>query len=184
MTPSPQSAISSPPSVDQREPTTTFRVIDSPIGPLTIAGRDGAVTHLIMEEQSHPPLTRHTWTADPNGFEKAVEQLRAYFAGARHTFDVPIALDGTDFQRQVWRALGDIPYGETRTYGQIAESIGRSGASRAVGLANGRNPISIIVPCHRVIGASGDLTGYGGGIDRKRALLELERDHATPRLPS
>lgn len=163
---------------DRPTTTTTFRVVDSPIGPLTIAGRDGAVTHLCMDAQSHPPAARHTWTPDPQGFASVVDQLDDYFAGSRQVFDVPLELDGTAFQRQVWGALRDIPYGETRSYGQIAAAIGRPGASRAVGLANGRNPVAIIVPCHRVIGASGDLTGYGGGLDRKRTLLTLERDHA------
>ena len=170
-------------SVEDLASTTTFRIVDSPIGPLTIAGRDGMVTHLTMDDQSHPPASRHTWTADPTGFATVVDQLHDYFAGDRHSFDVPLALEGTDFQLQVWQALEDIPYGETRSYGQLAAAIGRPGASRAVGLANGRNPISIIVPCHRVIGASGDLTGYGGGLDRKRALLALEREPATPQLP-
>ena len=106
---------------------------------------------------------------------EAVEQLEAYFAGERREFDLELEPVGTNFQRRVWEALLTIPYGETRSYGQIAEQIGSPGASRAVGLANGHNPIGIIVPCHRVIGANGSLTGYGGGLDRKRALLELER---------
>lgn len=182
MTPNSQTTSSTSPE-ERLDSATTFRVIDSPIGPLTIAGRDGAVTHLYMDEQSHPPASRHTWVTEPAGFGPVIDQLHDYFDGTRHTFDVPLALEGTDFQRQVWQALGDIPYGETRSYGQVAESIGRPGASRAVGLANGRNPVSIIVPCHRVIGASGDLTGYGGGLERKRALLALERDSTTPRLP-
>lgn len=186
MTSTPPSTVRPTPATSLTEPpelVTAFRVIDSPIGPLTIAGRDGAVTHLYMDEQSHPPASRHTWCADPAAFEDVVDQLHDYFAGTRQTFDVQLELGGTDFQRQVWQALCDIPYGETRSYGQIAESIGRPGASRAVGLANGRNPVSIVVPCHRVIGASGDLTGYGGGLDRKRALLELERATTTLRLP-
>ena len=104
-----------------------------------------------------------------------VEQLEAYFAGSRQTFDVPLALAGTDFQRRVWEGLLEIPYGHTMSYGELARRVGRPGASRAVGLANGRNPVAIIVPCHRVIGANGTLTGYGGGLDRKVWLLDHER---------
>ncbi|MDA3642374.1 methylated-DNA--[protein]-cysteine S-methyltransferase [Mycobacterium xenopi] len=109
----------------------------------------------------------------------SVEQLEACFAGQRTTFDLQLELRGSQFQRQVWEALLTIPYGETRSHGEIAEQIGAPGAARAVGFANGRNPIAIIVPCHRVIGASGSLTGYGGGLDRKRALLELEKGRTT-----
>lgn len=167
---------------DTASQITTFRTIDSPIGRLTLAGRGGTLTHLRMVDQTYEPADRDEWRHDPDGFGDAVSQLARYFAGELTDFDLPVALEGTEFQRQVWAALQTIPYGETRSYGEIAAAIGRPGASRAVGLANGHNPISIIVPCHRVIGASGDLTGYGGGIDRKRALLQLERDHAAPRL--
>lgn len=155
--------------------TTTYRHLDSPIGQLTLAGHDRMLTHLVLSHPSHPPVDQDTWVADPRGYASAVTQLDEYFAGARQTFDLSIAPNGTAFQRQVWEALRTIPFGETRTYGQIATAIGRPKAFRAVGLANGRNPISIIVPCHRVIGASGDLTGYGGGLDAKRTLLDLER---------
>lgn len=156
---------------------TRYRIIDSPIGPLTIAGRDRAVTHLLMADHSHPP-DRSGWRRDDTAFTEAVAQLAEYFAGERVDFDLDFELVGTDFQRRVWAALLTIPYGQTRSYGQIAAQIGAPSASRAVGLANGRNPISIIVPCHRVIGASGGLTGYGGGLQRKRALLDLERQHS------
>jgi methylated-DNA-[protein]-cysteine S-methyltransferase len=129
-----------------------------------------------MVDQSHEP-DRSGWEpADPDAFADVVTQLDAYFAGTLAEFDVDLRLDGTEFQRRVWAALQTIPYGETRSYGQIAAHIGSPAASRAIGLANGRNPISIIVPCHRVIGSSGSLTGYGGGIERKRALLELEKN--------
>jgi methylated-DNA-[protein]-cysteine S-methyltransferase len=111
-------------------------------------------------------------------FPDAEVQLDEYFAGKRTQFDLPLHPIGTPFQIEVWEALKAIPYGEVRSYGDIAEQIGRPGASRAVGLANGRNPISVIVPCHRVIGASGSLTGYGGGLERKRLLLDLEADVA------
>jgi len=151
-----------------------FRTIDSPIGDLTLAGVGCALTHLLMAEQAHSP-DRSGWKpAGPDAFANVVTQLDAYFAGTLTEFDVDLRLDGTEFQRRVWAALQTIPYGETRSYGQIAEQIGSPAASRAIGLANGRNPISIIVPCHRVIGSSGSLTGYGGGIERKRTLLELE----------
>jgi methylated-DNA-[protein]-cysteine S-methyltransferase len=151
-----------------------FRTMESPVGPLTLAGRDGRLMHLRMVDQTYEP-SRNGWERDDTAFPDAVEQLEAYFAGERREFDLELDLVGTSFQRQVWEALLTIPYGETRSYGQIAEQIGSPGASRAVGLANGHNPIGIIVPCHRVIGANGSLTGYGGGLDRKRALLALER---------
>jgi methylated-DNA-[protein]-cysteine S-methyltransferase len=151
-----------------------YRTIDSPIGPLALAGRGQVLTNLRMVDQTYEP-DRTNWVPDDRAFPDAVEQLEAYFAGERTDFDLKLSLTGTEFQRRVWQALLTIPYGETRSYGEIAEQIGASGAARAVGLANGRNPIAIIVPCHRVIGASGRLTGYGGGLERKQSLLELER---------
>jgi methylated-DNA-[protein]-cysteine S-methyltransferase len=151
-----------------------YRTIDSPIGPLALAGRARVLTNLRMVQQTHEP-NRTGWVPDDRAFPEVVDQLEAYFAGQRTDFDLELGLAGSEFQRRVWQALLTIPYGETRSYGQVAEQIGASGAARAVGLANGRNPIAIIVPCHRVIGASGSLTGYGGGLDRKRSLLELER---------
>jgi methylated-DNA-[protein]-cysteine S-methyltransferase len=129
-----------------------------------------------MVDQTHDP-DRSAWRPAPAGaFTDVVEQLDAYFAGELTEFDVELDMPGTDFQQRVWSALRAIPYGETRTYGEIAAQIGAPGASRAVGLANGRNPISIIVPCHRVVGSTGGLTGYGGGLHRKRILLALEGD--------
>ena len=155
--------------------TMRYRTIDSPVGLLTLAGTGSTLMHLRMVDQTHEP-DRSGWEpADEDAFPDAVEQLAAYFAGELTEFDLDLELVGTDFQRRVWAALRTIPYGETRSYGQIAEQIGSPGASRAVGLANGRNPIGIIVPCHRVIGSTGGMTGYGGGIDRKRALLALEK---------
>ncbi len=142
-------------------------LISSPIGPLTFTG-GGAVTGLFFGDrvQGRPasPLLR-----------LAEEQLAEYFAGERRRFDLPLAPAGTEFQRLVWDALLTIPYGHTVTYGQLARQIGRPGASQAVGMANHRNPISILIPCHRVVGSDGSLTGYGGGLDKKRFLLELER---------
>ena len=154
-----------------------YRTIDSPIGPLTLAGRDSVLTNLRMVDQTHEP-SHAGWSPSPGAFDDAVEQLGAYFAGELTDFDIELDLQGTEFQRRVWTALLTIPYGETRSYGEIAEQIGAPGSARAVGLANGHNPIAIVVPCHRVIGANGSLTGYGGGLDRKRTLLELEMQRA------
>jgi methylated-DNA-[protein]-cysteine S-methyltransferase len=151
-----------------------YRTIDSPIGPLALAGRGRALSHLRMLNQTYEP-DRSDWVRDDQAFPDVVDQLEEYFASKRTEFDIELNLVGSEFQRRVWQALLTIPYGETRSYGQIAEQIGAAGAARAVGLANGHNPIAIIVPCHRVIGASGSLTGYGGGLHRKRSLLDMEK---------
>lgn len=161
--------------------TLQCRSVDSPVGPLTLAGRDGRLMHLRMVDQTYEP-SRDGWEVDETAFPDAVEQLAEYFAGERTVFDLELHMVGTAFQRRVWTALQSIPYGETCTYGDIAREIGSPGAFRAVGLANGHNPIGIVVPCHRVIGANGSLTGYGGGLDRKRALLELEKSRREPAL--
>jgi len=153
-------------------------VVDSPIGPLTLVAADGALVGLYLAEQRHRPSEEFFGAPDPEPFAGVREQLAEYFAGRRTVFDVPLAPVGTPFQQKVWRALLEIPYGRTVSYGQLAARIGSPSASRAVGLANGRNPISIIVPCHRVVGSSGDLTGYGGGLERKKWLLALERGAA------
>ena len=152
-----------------------YRTIDSPIGPLALACHGRVLTNLRMLNQTYEP-DRADWVRDDQAFPDAVDQLDAYFAGKRTDFDLELGLVGSEFQRRVWQALLTIPYGETRSYGQIAEQIGAAGAARAVGLANGHNPIAIIVPCHRVIGANGSLTGYGGGLSRKRSLLEMEKN--------
>jgi len=162
--------------------STTFRTMESPVGTITLAGRDGVLTHLRMDDQAHAPADQPHWEPDVDAFAEVVEQLEAYFAGELTEFDVDLRLEGTEFQREVWGALQEIPYGETWSYGQLADHIGKPGAARAVGLANGRNPVGIIVPCHRVIGADGSLTGYGGGLPRKQLLLQLERERAEPRL--
>jgi methylated-DNA-[protein]-cysteine S-methyltransferase len=162
--------------------TTTYRTIDSPVGVLTLAGRDGVLTNLRMDDQAHAPADQPDWEPDDAAFDAVAEQLGAYFAGELTDFDVDLRLQGTPFQQQVWAALREIPYGETWSYGELADHIGKPGAARAVGLANGRNPVGIIVPCHRVIGADGSLTGYGGGLPRKQVLLQLERERSTPRL--
>jgi methylated-DNA-[protein]-cysteine S-methyltransferase len=151
---------------------------DTPVGPLTLVAADEALTGLYMTDQRHrPPQETFGHPADPDDtpFAETITQLRAYFRSELTTFDLPLALHGTPFQRRVWAPLRTIPYGETVTYGQLAERLGAPSAARAVGLANGRNPIGIIVPCHRVVGANGSLTGYGGGLDRKRHLLTFER---------
>ena len=158
-----------------------FRSIQSPVGKLTLAGKDGRLRHLRMVDQTYEP-SHDGWEQDDAAFPEAVEQLDAYFAGNLTEFDLQLNLVGTAFQRRVWAALLTIPYGETRSYGEIARQIGSPGGFRAVGLANGHNPIGIIVPCHRVIGSNGSLTGYGGGIGRKKALLELEKSRAAPAL--
>ena len=158
-----------------------YRTIDSPIGPLTLAGSGSVLTNLRMVDQTYEP-SRAGWSADSGAFNDAVDQLGAYFAGELTDFDIELDLRGTEFQQRVWKALLTIPYGETRSYGEIAEQIGAPGSARAVGLANGHNPIAIVIPCHRVIGANGSLTGYGGGLDRKRILLELEKKRASVNL--
>lgn len=150
-------------------------MVGSPVGTLTLVAVDGALTGLFMDLQRHRPLEEMFGEPDPTPFPEVIRQLDEYFAGARTEFDVPMAMVGTSFQRTVWAALREIPYGETESYGHLAARIGRPGAARAVGLANGRNPIGIIVPCHRVVGATGDLTGYGGGLERKQHLLDFER---------
>jgi methylated-DNA-[protein]-cysteine S-methyltransferase len=152
--------------------------VPSPLGELWLTS-DG--THLTQLWLGRPPAKageaggwREGESADAAPFPDAREQLRAYFEGRLREFDLPLAPAGTPFQRRVWRALLEIPYGRTVTYGELAARLGQPGASRAVGLANGRNPIAVVIPCHRVIGAGGALTGYGGGLERKRWLLELE----------
>ena len=142
-------------------------IIDSPVGPLTLVERDGALARLAFGRlgQSSPSSPFLAGVA---------AQLREYFAGERQAFDVPLAPSGTEFQLACWRALAEIPYGETRSYGEQARHIGRPDRARAVGAANGANPIAIILPCHRVIGADGSLVGFGGGLETKRRLLDLE----------
>jgi methylated-DNA-[protein]-cysteine S-methyltransferase len=153
-------------------------VTDSPYGPLTLVADDGVLCGLYMTDQRHRPPEETFGTRDDTLFAETEEQLKAYFAGELREFTVELRLTGTPFQCRVWDRLRRIPYGETRTYGQLADALGAPAASRAVGLANGRNPIGIIVPCHRVIGANGSLTGYGGGLERKQRLLDFERGAA------
>jgi len=160
--------------------TDTYRRIDSPVGTLTLVASDRHLVAIAWQrEDDAAPLN-----AEPEGkphpvLDEAERQLRAYFAGERREFDLPLDFHGTEFQRQVWHALLAIPFGETRSYRDIAVQLGRPTATRAVGAANGRNPIPIVAPCHRVIGTNGSLTGFGGGLENKAFLLDLER---APRL--
>lgn len=159
-------------------PVTKATSIDSPIGRLTLTSRRRRLTGVYMDGQAHPPAGTDGWEPDGSDLEEAVEQLGAYFAGTLRSFDLALEPEGTEFQRAVWEGLRAIPYAETISYAELARRIGRPRAFRAVGLANGRNPLAVVVPCHRVIGANGTLVGYGGGLDRKRWLLEHERAHA------
>jgi methylated-DNA-[protein]-cysteine S-methyltransferase len=147
-----------------------YTTIDTPIGELLLVGDEGGLRRVSMSPFSVAP----PWARDDEFFDDASGQFGQYFRGERREFDLPLKLEGNSFELLVWDALREIPYGETVSYGHIARGIGHPDAPRAVGAANGRNPVAIIVPCHRVIGADGSLTGYGGGLDRKRFLLDLE----------
>jgi methylated-DNA-[protein]-cysteine S-methyltransferase len=144
-------------------------VYESPVGPLRLEARDGALVALHLNARPGPE------DLDDPVLAEATTQLREYFAGTRTSFDLPLRMHGNTFEQRVWAALRTIPYGETASYGEIAEQVGAPGAARAVGVANARNPIAIVVPCHRVIGANGKLVGFGGGLPMKRALLDLEQ---------
>jgi O-6-methylguanine DNA methyltransferase len=160
------------------KPARYYRIVDSPVGRVRLEGRRGALTGLYLADHHRCPPTAPDWQEDRGALPEAAAQLEEYFAGTRKEFDVRLELIGTPFQVAVWTALCDVPYGATASYGDIARAIGRPDSVRAVGAANGRNPISIIVPCHRVIGADGSLTGYGWGVERKSWLLEHERDRS------
>ncbi len=150
-----------------------YTTVESPVGTLTLRASAGTVDGLFMDGQRHMPA-RGAWLREDAPFGALRAQLERYFAGEPVEFDVPLRAAGTPFQERVWAALREIPYGETVSYGELARRIGAPGASRAVGLANGRNPVAIVIPCHRVIGADGSLTGYGGGVGRKSWLLRHE----------
>ena len=153
----------------------TFTHIDSPVGPLLLAADEQGLRVIEFHAPRHPiPPGPHWRRGDPELLRAAQAQLDEYFAGTRHDFDLPLAPQGTAFQCEVWRTLASIPYGETISYAQLAARIGRPAAVRAVGAANGRNPLPIVLPCHRVVGSDGSLTGFGGGLPTKRFLLELE----------
>jgi methylated-DNA-[protein]-cysteine S-methyltransferase len=153
-----------------------YTTYDSPIGELTLVGDEQALRALHLPKR--PPNTS-AWTRAEEPFADATRQLEQYFAGERREFELVLEPRGRSFDLSVWRLLADIPYGETRSYGQLARALGRPDRARAVGGANARNPLAIILPCHRVIGADGSLTGYGGGLECKRALLELEQGQRT-----
>jgi len=154
--------------------------LNTPIGDLLLAGNDDALSLIGFPQGAMRHDPDADWTYDEKPFAAAREQLQEYFAGTRKEFDLPLHVSGTEFQVQVLEELQRIPYGETTSYGDIAQRIGRPKAMRAVGAANGRNPIPIIIPCHRVIGSGGQLTGFGGGLDTKEALLRLEAENAAP----
>ena len=152
--------------------------LETPIGELLLAGDEDALSLVSFPQGSMRRDPDDDWIYNEKPFTAARQQLSEYFAGERKDFDLPLRLNGTEFQLSVLEALQRIPYGETMSYANIAERIGRPKAVRAVGAANGRNPVPIIVPCHRVIGSQGDLTGFGGGLDTKKALLRLEAEHS------
>lgn len=158
------------------ETSTFYCVIQSPVGPLTLTSDGSGLSGVLFANQTIAPLPG--WIRDERPLVDAVEQLRAYFAGERRVFDLSLSLRGTPFQVRVWNALRDIPYAVTTSYRALAEVLGKPSAARAVGAANARNPLPIVLPCHRVVGADGSLTGFAGGIERKRWLLQFERDGA------
>jgi methylated-DNA-[protein]-cysteine S-methyltransferase len=154
-------------------------LMESPLGTLTLVNTNGVLTGLYMPNQLRRPRADSLGSRATSGFDVVRSQLDEYFERKRIRFDLPIASHGTAFQQSVWNLLQTIPYGETRSYGELADLLGNPLAIRAVGLANGSNPISIIIPCHRVVGSNGSLTGYAGGLERKRRLLELEAANVT-----
>ena len=153
--------------------------VESPVGELLIVADEAAVRMIGFREGQHPGSVKEGWRQGGSLVAEVGRQLDEYFEGRRRQFDLPLAPSGTPFQLRAWKALQDIPYGATRSYGEQARAMGQPKAVRAVGAANGRNPIAIVVPCHRVIGGDGRLTGYGGGLDVKQYLLELERPQRT-----
>ena len=177
------------PKADHRD-TLHFRWLDNtPVGRLLLAMAPAGLRYLLFDScsgesaNSLPAKSNEIWQPDTGQLDETARQLTEWFAGLRTSFDLPLDPFGTEFQHRVWAELREIPWGHTASYGEIARRIGQPTASRAVGMANGRNPISIIVPCHRVIGSSGKLTGFGGGLDRKRTLLQLEGSWPAPVAP-
>ena len=152
----------------------THTVIDSPVGELTLVADDGVLAGVYFRHHWYRPDPATFGPRDDHGFAEATRQLGEYFAGRRQAFDLPVRTGGDSFQRAVWRRIGEIPYGETRTYGELAADLGDRSLARDVGAAVGRNPLSVVLACHRVVGKGGALTGYAGGLRRKRFLLDLE----------
>ncbi|MDX3849950.1 methylated-DNA--[protein]-cysteine S-methyltransferase [Streptomyces sp. AK02-01A] len=152
----------------------THTIIDSPLGGLTVVAENDALTGLYFERHRGRPAAEALGTRSDERFEETRRQLGQYFTGERHDFDLPLAPAGDEFQQRVWDLLRQIPYGQTRSYGDLARQLGDPSLAQAVGAANGRNPLCVLIPCHRVIGADGKLVGYAGGLDRKRQLLDLE----------
>lgn len=165
----------------RRRWTVRYDYVETPLGRMLVMSDAGRLVGLHFREDRHQPMPEQAWTRDSGDavIERTRYQLAEYFAGTRREFDVPMEPRGTPFQQRVWTVLTEIPYGTTTTYGRMARRLGQPTATRAVGAANGRNPISILVPCHRAIGADGSLTGYAGGLERKKALLELEQAWGT-----
>ncbi len=155
-------------------PTLYYSRLISPVGPLAIVVTERGLARLEFDRGQIPAHDQNTWIESEERTRACREQLAEYFAGARRAFDLPLDLQGTEFEQRCWKALLQIPYGETRTYGDIARAVGSPRGFRAVGLANHNNPVAIVVPCHRVVGSNGGLTGYGGGLDVKQKLLRLE----------
>jgi methylated-DNA-[protein]-cysteine S-methyltransferase len=168
--------------VDEETPLRSYESVPTPLGPLLVVFAGDELVGLFFDGHTRTPRVSGRHGAPVGPRDVLTQQLNEYFGGARTRFDVAVRLEGTPFQVAVWSALVEIPFGTTSTYSDLAERIGRPRAARAVGAANGRNPISIVVPCHRLIGASGDLTGYGWGLDRKQRLLEIEGALAAVRL--
>jgi methylated-DNA-[protein]-cysteine S-methyltransferase len=158
-----------------------YSYVPSPLGPILIAGDRSGLRLINFQQGKKKRRPEADWVEDSRPWRETIRQLEAYFAGTLRAFTLDLAPEGTSFQQAVWRALQDIPYGETTSYGALAKGLGKPQASRAVGAANGSNPLPIVIPCHRVIGSSGKLVGYGGGLDIKEALLAFERRNA-PRL--
>ena len=154
---------------------TCYQWTESPVGRLLLVADEGGLRELLFERGRTSPAIGASWKNNDHLLREAIGQLRAFFAGERQLFDLELYPLGTGFQQRVWRALQEIPFGETISYRELARRVGNPAASRAVGLANGSNPIAIIIPCHRVIGSNGTLTGYGGGLENKRWLLDFER---------
>jgi methylated-DNA-[protein]-cysteine S-methyltransferase len=160
--------------IDRKVSAVYFTTIESPVGPLLLAGDSNALHSVSFENSKRAARPQAEWKQNRAAFKEVTRQLRAYFNGELKEFALPLAMEGTEFQLRVWNALRTIPYGETISYAQLATRIDNPKAVRAVGLANGSNPIPIIVPCHRVIGSDGSLTGFGGGLSTKQKLLDLE----------